>query len=660
MKQVVDFTHSIARFFPMSNKTNTPEKFYVTTPIYYVTAKPHLGSLYATLLADVAARWNKLQGKKVFFLTGTDEHGQKIEQAATKAGKQPKEFVDSFIDDYKQTWQKFGIDYDYFIRTTDTHHVHAVQEWIKKLQEKGDIYKSKYHGWYCVHCETYVLEKDAQATPADAGPLCTSCGRPTHEVAEEAYFFKLSAYQDRLLAFYEEHPNFIVPKERAHEVISFVKSGLKDLSISRATVKWGIPFPGDDKHVTYVWADALNNYITAIGYGQQGKQKEFDFWWPADLQVLGKDIVRFHAVYWPAFLMASGLALPKRLLVHGWIKVDQQKMSKSLGNAVDPLELYTKYGADAVRYYLIRQIAVTHDSEFSIADLEQKISSDLADDLGNLLNRMAALAHAHNAFDLPAPVIWSDAALTLRDECLSTIEEVTVYMQENMYHMALARLWKGINQLNGYFHSQEPWKVAKKDRELFIQILSATAHGIHAIALLVWPVMPKIAQTILESLGTPLNDAHGALTDLGDVLWTKHFMIKKIERLFEKPEIKVEQVPQEQEMPAIPTITIDDLLKVHLVVGTIDACEAVAQSDKLLKMQVNFGPLGMRQILAGIRHSYNPEELTGKQALFVTNLQPRKMMGLESQGMMLVSEAEDKKVKITMPQSPVPNGTRLR
>ena len=361
-------------------------KFYVTTPIYYPTSRPHLGHLYSTLLADVAARWHKLRGYKTFFMTGTDEHGQKIAEAAAKAHKTPKEFVDSFIDAYKELWNSYDIVYDYFARTTDEHHIKAVQQWIRQLQASGDIYKSYYTGFYCTPCETYVTEKDEQP-PLEEGmaPVCGMCSRETVYIKEESYFFRLSAYQDRLLAFYEENLDFIVPAERLNEVISFVKGGLKDLSISRTTVSWGIPFPDDPKHVSYVWADALNIYITAVGFGNEARREEFNFWWPADLQIMGKDIVRFHAVYWPAFLMATGLAEPKQLLVHGWFKVNQQKMSKSFGNVVDPQTLLSAYGADAVRYYLIRHMAITQDSEFSIIDLEQRISSDLANDLGNLL-----------------------------------------------------------------------------------------------------------------------------------------------------------------------------------------------------------------------------------------------------------------------------------
>jgi len=641
----------------------TDQKFYVTTPIYYVTARPHLGSLYSTLLADVVARWNKLQGKKVFFLTGTDEHGQKVAEAAQKANKKPQEFVDSFIMTYKDMWHKYELAYTNFIRTTDEYHVKSVQSWIRKLRDKGDIYKGFYKGWYCTSCETYVTEKDSEIDLAEI-PHCPSCGRPTAMVQEEAYFFKLSAYQDKLLAFYANNPNFIIPKERANEVINFVKAGLKDLSISRTTITWGIPFPDDSLHVTYVWADALNNYITGVGYGVPGHEKEFDFWWPADLHILGKDIIRFHAIFWPAFLMASDLALPKQLLVHGWITVDKQKMSKSFGNVIDPQDLYDKYGPEPVRYYLVKQMAITQDGEFSIADLEQRISSDLANDLGNLLNRMVSLAHKHDVIDVPMPAAWSDASMALRDASFDMIEEYEAYMADYHFHMALASLWKFINKVNAYFHAKEPWKLVKDDKAAFMEVLAATCHSLQTIAVLAWPVMPTKMEELLHSIGLPELLKNNTLQTLELNIWRQQFMLHKIANLFEKPVAEVVDITatlveeKKIEAPSVPDIIIDDFIKVHLIVGTIDQAEEVAGSDKLLKLQVNFGPLGMRQILSGVKKSYKPEDLLGKQGVFVTNLKPRKMMGFESHGMMLFALHDGAHIFITA-AGHVPNGTRV-
>ncbi len=632
-------------------------KFYVTTPIYYGTAKPHLGSLYSTLIADVLARWNKLQGKKVFFLTGTDEHGQKIQQAAEKAGKEPKAFVDSFVGAYKDTWAAYNIKYDYFMRTTDSYHVKAVQDWLQLLIDQGDIYKARYEGWYCTPCETFVTEKDYDVVATVGAPLCPSCKRETIALSEETYFFRLSAYQERLLQFYAENPTFFAPKERAHEVINFVKSGLKDLSISRTTITWGIPFPHDTKHIAYVWADALNNYITAIGYGQPHKQEFFDFWWPADVHVIGKDIVRFHAVYWPAFLMASKLPLPKQLLVHGWIKIDHEKMSKSRGNVVDPLWLLETYGADQVRYYLIREMSVNQDTNFALAHLEQRIESDLANDLGNLLNRMVSLAQKNNVSEVSAPQVWDGKALELRDQCWNMLEEFQEYMTERSFHMALATVWKFIKAANGYFHAQEPWKLAEKEPQAFKQVLSATCHSLRVIGYVLWPVMPHKMEQLLGSLGITFALNHNRLQDLELENWSHSFMLKKIDTLFEKPEPQTPVVEQAPELKQ-DFITIDDVTKVHLVVGTIEQCETIEKSDKLLKMQVNLGAYGMRQILAGVRAFYAPADLIGKQAVFVANLKPRAMLGTESQGMMLMAK-KDGGLAMTTVSEPVPNGTRL-
>lgn len=639
---------------------NSNKKFYVTTPIYYVTARPHLGSLYSTLLADVVTRWNQIQGKKVFFLTGTDEHGQKVAQAAQKASQSPQEFVDSFISTYKKIWADYEIAYTNFIRTTDEYHVKAVQGWLRKLRDKGDIYKGFYKGWYCTSDETYVTEKDKELDPLTP-PHCPSCNRLTVLIEEEAYFFKLSAYQDKLLKFYEENPDFIVPKERAHEVLNFVKSGLKDLSISRTTITWGIPFPDDSLHVTYVWADALNNYITGVGYGQPGKEADFKLWWPADLHILGKDIIRFHAIFWPAFLMASELELPKQLLVHGWITIDKQKMSKSLGNAVDPEVLFNTYGPEPVRYYLVKQMAITQDGEFSIADLEQRIESDLANDLGNLLNRMVSLGQKYDVINVPCSDVWSDQSLALRDASLNMMQSYNQYMDEYQFHMALAVLWKFINQTNAYFHAQEPWKVAKNDSAKFLEILSATCHSLKTIAIMLWPVMPTKMEELLHSLGSSLDLTKDTIGNLELTMWRTPFMLNKIPNLFDKPEQPVEVAPAVAAQPAepqTPDIIIDDFIKVSMMVGTIEKSEEVEGSDKLLKLQVNFGPLGMRQILSGVKKTYKPEDLLGKQGVFVTNLKPRKMMGFESHGMMLFALNDGKQTFVTSSLQ-VPNGTRV-
>ena len=638
-------------------------KFYVTTPIYYVTAPPHIGSLYSTLLADVAARYGELLGADSFFLTGTDEHGQKIAQAAEKAGKSPKQFVDGFVDSYKEIWKLYNINYSRFIRTTDTDHVEGIQKWIQKLIDKGDIYKDKYSGFYCTPCETFVTEKDHDKD--DKIVKCVSCGRETQEIKEECYFFKLSAYQDRLLKFFKESPDFISPKERLNEVVSFVKSGLKDLSISRKTVKWGIPFPGDDSHVTYVWADALNNYLTGIGYGTD--DKKFKELWPADLQILGKDIVRFHAIYWPAFLMASDLELPKKLLVHGWIKINDQKMSKSLGNAIDPEKLAVDYGIDTIRYYLVRKMAITQDSEFSFKDIQQSNNSELANDLGNLLNRCSMLAAKNDSLNLSQPSDWSDKSLHLKKECQAMIDEALRFVEDGYFYRAVNRIWELINKVNAYFHEREPWKLAKSDKKSFKETIAATVYSLQAIGIMLWPVMPETMEKLIDSIGSDLLKQDTPIQSLKDQLWTGEINIKKIDTLFKKIETlegqpvekkdTVKEIKKEEKVEE-SFLKFEDFLKVDMRVGTIKECEAIEGSDKLLKMQVDLGELGNRQILAGLKKYYQPEDLIGKQGVFVVNLKPRKIMGVLSEGMMLATNDKDRVGRI-IPDGFILEGSRV-
>lgn len=637
-------------------------KFYVTTPIYYATATPHLGTLYSTVLADIAARWNKVQGKEVFFLTGTDEFGKKIAQAAEKVNKDPKGFVDQFIPAYKELWKKYEIDYSHFIRTTDDYHVKAVQKWLGDLEAKGDIYKGAYEGWYCTPCETYLTAKDDSLNPElypedGKKPECESCQRETQWMSEPCYMFKLSAYQDKLLKFYEDNPNFITPKQRFAEVVSFVKGGLEDLSISRTTLSWGVPFPNDKDHVTYVWADALNNYLTGIGYNQDGREEAFKKWWPADMQVLGKDIVRFHAVFWPAFLMASDLPLPKQLLVHGWIKMGEHKMSKSRGNSVDPQDLYRVYGPDSVRYYLARQLSIAQDGQFTVDDLEQKITSDLANDLGNLLQRMVSLATKNKVTEVIAGT-WGDEEQGLQDHAQDMIDSFKREMERGYYHMALSHLWKFVNAVNAYFHAQEPWKFAKSEPEKFMAVLSATCHSLDIIAIMLWPVMPEKMEELSKRLGCTFKINGDKVAQLTGQ-WNKSFTLATGNPLFVKPEPRKEEEQQEDAKESY--INIEDFIKVDLRVGTIKECEVVEKSDRLLKSQVDLGPeLGIRQIFSGIKKWYTPEELIGKQVIVVANLKPRKMMGEESQGMITLADSEDGKPTLISPVVGLPNGAKLK
>lgn len=635
--------------------------FYVTTPIYYVTAKPHLGHLYSTVLADVAARWHSLAGQETFLLTGTDEHGQKIEQAAGKAGKQPQEFVDSFVEPYKNLWRDFDIEYSYFIRTTDDQHKQAVQDWIELLIKKGDIYKAEYSCWYCTPCETFLNEK--ASAELQQGPLCPSCNRATQHVAEEAYFFRLSAYQDRLLAHYKNHPDFVLPSERLQEVISFVEGGLRDLCISRTTVQWGIPFKHDPKHVTYVWADALNNYITAIGYLQAGKESEFARWWPASLQVMGKDIIRFHAVYWPAFLMASDLPLPQHLLVHGWFLVNQQKMSKSFGNVMDPELLLRLYGADAVRYYLTAYMAINHDSEFSLEDLEHRVSGDLANEIGNLLNRVLALAKQHQVTTLQV-TDYAEISLALKAASKRAIAACIDGMSTYHFHKAYGELKRFTALVNAYVNAREPWRQAKNDMAAFQETLAAVCHSLETIGVLLWPVMPRKMSQLLIALDRHVTHGINHISRLEADDWTQPRTITIISPLFEKIEGKhlmQENQPVEKVItPAVEEIEFDVFAQSHLVVCTILEAQKLEKSDKLLKLQVECGEYGKRQILSGIAQHFSPEELVGKQAVFVLNLKPRKMMGMESQGMLLTAQNAEGKLVLVKPEHAVVAGVRLK
>ena len=452
-----------------------------------------------------------------------------------------------------------------------------------------------------------------------------------------------------------------MPRERAQEVISFVQSGLKDLSVSRTTITWGIPFPHDTKHVTYVWADALNNYITAIGYGQKGREHEFSQWWPADVHVIGKDIVRFHAVYWPAFLMASGLPLPKHLLVHGWIKIGDQKMSKSLGNAVDPEVLRNTYGADAIRYYLLRHMAVNQDTEFSIADVEQKITADLANDLGNLLQRIVTLAERYELFEVTSNAVWSEQALELREASWNMINEFQEYMDDCVFHMALSAVWKYIAHVNAYFHHKEPWKLARSDEAQFKEVISASCHALYAVSVLLWPIMPYKMEQLWKSLGVP--DLHGShLTLIAQAPWNMKFKIQKVPALFEKYESKNELKKEHNvvEQSVAAHIDITDFAKIELRTGTIQACAEVPKSNKLYALEVDFGAFGIRNVLSGVKQYFTPEQLIGKQGIFVYNLAPRMMMNMESQGMMLFAPDAQGVLQVIAPVQAVPNGTLIK
>jgi methionyl-tRNA synthetase len=662
--------------------------YYITTPIYYVTAKPHLGTLYTTVLADVFARWQRMRGADVFFLTGSDEHGQKIAHAAARAQVTPQAFVDSFVDDFKQVWSSYGIDYTRFIRTTDADHIHAVNAWIGTVRDRGDIYQGSYEGYYCTPCESFVLDRES-AQEGSGAVMCTSCGRETALITEPCYFFRLSKYQEPLLEWYASHPDVIMPAERLPEVIAFLKSGLNDLAISRSkkAVSWGIPFPGDESQVVYVWVDALMNYMSAVGYGDEQRAKEYQQWWPADMHIIGKDIVRFHAIFWPAFLMAAGCALPKRLLVHGWLKVGDAKMSKSLGNVVDPRALRDQFGAEEIRYYLTRYLAVSHDAPFLLDDVVTRLNADLSNDLGNLLQRLTALAHARMRTTVVISSTLSEAEVHLYRGLEAVIKDSMREVDACMLHRAYARLWHGIAVINSYVHAQEPWRLAADNHHELDRILGHAAHTLSVMALLAWPVMPTKIDELLASLGTSY-EAMRAMVFQGDTISmpagsgvTIRFMNRE-KPLFPRIEVvPVGVVPEpESALKAVVSavsnrpvvaeetgkglsmtdITIDELMRVALVVGTISAVDTVPKSDKLYRLTIDLGSFGVRTICSGVRKHFEPELLMGSQVIVVANLASRMMMGIASQGMVLFAEDASGGLILVRPVHAVPNGTRLR
>jgi len=639
-----------------TKKTN----FYITTPLYYVNAKPHVGTLYSTVLADVIARWQRLNNMNVYFLTGTDEHGQKIAQQAALAEMPTQKFVDSMIPAFQSAWQRYDISYDRFMRTTELSHKQTVVRWIEQLLASGDIYKARYEGLYCVPDETFVTVE--QAIESEGVPTCPGCMRPLQSISEENYFFRLSAYQERLLAFYENNPQFIHPKERTNEILSFVKGGLKDLSISRMSVEWGIPFPSDPEHTVYVWGDALMNYVSALGFLHTGTQagNRFAEFWPADVQVMAKDIVKFHAVYFPAFLMAVGVHPAHRLLVHGYLLVNNEKMSKSKGNALDPLVLADQFGVDPIRFYLVRHMPTNHDGSISIQDIAQRIESDLANNLGNLLQRAAALALKWSASELKLPRAWSADALALQADCKTMLAIFQTTMNDlNLAH-AYAAVWTFLASVNSYFHKQEPWKLAKDNQAQFAEVLAATGQSLYVVAHLISPVMPFKARQLLAALGHTLFVPFSELLNGSWNIPCTYFVPR--EPLFVRPILPVEQdaqpaqesiesqqsvsvqsAPQTSVQEPVSAssdnlITIDQLAQIELVVGRIVSCVSVAKSDKMLCLEVDLGVYGVRQILAGVAQFFTSEQLIGKGGLFVANLPPRKMLGMMSQGMMLVAK----------------------
>ncbi|UOD35511.1 methionine--tRNA ligase [Deferribacteraceae bacterium V6Fe1] len=638
--------------------------FYVTTPIYYVNDIPHIGHAYTTVACDIISRYKRLSGYDVFFLTGTDEHGQKIEQAAQQKGMTPKELADSVVQRYKNLWEKLNISNNHFVRTTDESHKKTVQEVFKRMQENGDIYLDEYEGWYCTPCETYWTE-----TQLLDGNCCPSCRRETTKLKEPSYFFNMSKYQEKLLKHIEENPDFIKPASRRNEIVAFIKEGLRNLSVSRVSFKWGIPVPGDEKHVIYVWIDALTNYISALNYFKENS--ELKRYWPADFHVVGKDILRFHTVYWPTMLMSLGIELPKSIFAHGWWTVEGQKMSKSLGNAIDPNWLIEKFGVDPIRYFLMREVPFGLDGDFSFKALIHRINSDLANDLGNLLNRTLGMVKRYFNGDIPAYKVEDAVDVELFKKIEDTFDNVELHLKDLAFNKALITIWELVSALNKYIDTTAPWALAKdkENRDRLETVLYTSMDGIRALSLLIYPFMPETAMKIREQLNIKEPVEKNSFEELKQVKQLKAGgKIGEVTPIFPRLDeneiidnIKSENKKDEDKESAEKKVELIDFthfMTVQIKAGKIIEAEKVEKSEKLLKLKVDLGE-ETRQIIAGIAKSYLPGDLVGKTVAVVANLKPAKLMGLMSEGMVLAAAIGDKHRVLELPDEVAP-GTIIK
>ena len=640
--------------------------YYITTPIYYPSTNLHIGNTYTTVAADAIARFKRLTGHEVMFLTGTDEHGQKIERIANEKGITPKEHVDEIVAGIKDLWKMMNISYDKFIRTTDDYHVKAVQEIFKKLYDQGDIYKDSYEGLYCTPCESFWTETQL------VNGNCPDCGRPVEKAKEEAYFFKMSKYADRLIQYIEEHPDFIQPESRKNEMLNnFLRPGLQDLCVSRTSFTWGIPVSFDEKHVIYVWIDALSNYITALGYGQEN-QELYKKFWPADVHLIGKDILRFHTIYWPIMLMALGLELPKQVFGHGWLLVDGGKMSKSKGNVVDPVVLVNMFGADAVRYYLLREIPFGSDGLFNNEIFIKKVNTDLANDLGNLLSRTIAMVYKYFGGVIQAPTCKEPIDDELINLALSTPGKVEASIDALKIPEALESIWTLISRANKYIDETTPWILAKDEekKERLGTVLYNLLETLRFVSVMISPFLTETSVKINAQLNTKvttwesLKEFNGTVAGdkvvKGDVIFPR---IDVEEKLAELEALKPAPVkPANEDLvknPIKEEITIDDFDKIDLRVVKVLECEPVKKAKKLLKLKVDLGG-EERQVISGIAQYYKPEELVGKYVVLVANLKPVKLRGELSQGMILAAAPSDDSELLLVNPGEMLTGSQVR